>query len=208
MKTRTWRKAFAIVGTGVLGAGILSGVALAAAPTTASGLAAVPSADGIVVTEEGRTDRAAFFARVLAGLVEKGVITKEQAEAILRAVAEAAAGQHLRARIALDLMRASVEYIGLPAEAVRGKLGAGKTLGEIADQQPGKSREGLIRFLHDKAQEAVNKAVAEGKLTEEQGRTLMQRLDTAIPQFVDKKWELPKREPRGEKQKNERGKTN
>lgn len=206
MRSPIGRKAFAIIGTGVLGAGILSSVALAATPPQTGDVSAIPAAGATVLTEGERPDRAAFLARVLAGLVEKGVITKEQAEAVLRAVAEAAAAQHPRARIAFNMMRASVEYIGLPAEAIRGQLGAGKTLGEIADQQPGKSRDGLIRFLHDKAQEAVTKAVAEGKLTEEQGRVLMERLDKAIPAFVDKKWDdKPGREPRSADGKAKRG---
>ena len=102
---------------------------------------------------------------------------------------EAERGDHRRFKLAWNATRAAIDYIGLPSEAVRAQLAAGKTLGEIADQQPGKSREGLIRFLHEKAQEAVAKAVAEGKLTAEQGRELMERLDAGIVKLVDKTWD-------------------
>ena len=173
------RKTIAILATGVLGVGILGGAATAAVPATGTQVRA----------EEADTARhAKSMARVLQGLVEKGVITQEQAQQILRAFAEAAAGDHRRFKLAWNAMRAAIDYIGLPSEAVRAQLAAGKTLGEIADQQPGKSREGLIRFLHEKAQEAVTKAVAEGKLTAEQGRELMERLDAGIVKLVDKTW--------------------
>ena len=173
------RKTTAILATGVLGVGILGGAAAAAVPATATQVRA----------EEADTARhAKSMARVLQGLVEKGVITQEQAQQILRAFAEAADGDHRRFKLAWNAMSAAIDYIGLPSEAVRAQLAAGKTLGEIADHQPGKSREGLIRFLHEKAQEAVTKAVAEGKLTAEQGRELMERLDAGIVKLVDKTW--------------------
>ena len=180
MRSDLSRKIIAILGASVLGVGILGGAAAATVPA---------QGPQTLSEERERGDRAESMTRVLHGLVEKGVITQEQAQQILRAFAEAADGEHRRFKLAWNAMRAAIDYIGLPSEAVRAQLAAGKTLGEIADTQPGKSREGLIRFLHEKAQEAVAKAVAEGKLTAEQGRELMERLDAGIVKLVDKTWD-------------------
>lgn len=183
MRSIISRRITAIIGASLLGVGVLGGAAMAAVPATSA---------QVQFEERDSGRHAELMTRVLTGLVDKGVITQEQAQQILRAFAEAAkdgAGDHKRFKLAWNAMRAAIDYIGLPAEAVRAQLSAGKTLGEIADTQPGKSREGLIRSLHEKAQEAVTTAVGEGKLTAEEGRELMERLDAGILTLVDKKWD-------------------
>jgi len=183
----TTRRVSAIIGTGILGAGLLGGMAFAATPSAGDlVLAATPS--GNVVTVAEKTDRGAKLKAVLDALVDKGVITRAQADAILDAVSKHAGGgkdgTHLREFVG-DVFQESVSYIGLPAEAVKAQLGAGKSLGQIAAQQPGKSRQGLIDDLSVKAQARIKAAVAAGKLTADQAEQLRTKVDAAVVKLVD-----------------------
>jgi len=132
--------------------------------------------------------RAAKLKAVLDGLVDKGVITRAQADAILDAIAQHAGGDHDRTHLREfvgDVFKESVNYIGLPAEAVKAQVQAGKSLGQIAGQQPGKSRDGLVADLHAKAEARIKAAVDAGKLTTEQATALRTKVDEAIVKIVD-----------------------
>ena len=181
------RKVSAIIGTGILGAGLLGGMAFAATPSTSDlQLATTPSGNVAVVAAD-KTDRHAKLKAVLDGLVDKGVITRAQADAILDAVSKHGGnkdGKGAREFIG-DAFQESVSYIGLPAEAVKAQLEAGKSLGQIAAQQPGKSRDGLVADLTGKAEARIKAAVAAGKLTAEQGEQLRTKVDAAIVKLVD-----------------------
>jgi polyhydroxyalkanoate synthesis regulator phasin len=182
------RRVTAIIGTGVLGAGLLGGMAFAATPSTGDlELATAPSGNVVTVGTE-KADRAAKLKAVLDGLVDKGVITRAQADAILDAIAQHAGGDHDRTHLREfvgDVFKESVNYIGLPAEAVKAQVQAGKSLGQIAGQQPGKSRDGLVADLHAKAEARIKAAVDAGKLTTEQATALRTKVDEAIVKIVD-----------------------
>lgn len=182
------RKAIAILGTGVLGAGILGGAAFAATVGPAGdGGAAVTPADPAAATVDERNgdkDRAKLKA-VLDGLVDKGVITRAQADAILDALANAHDGGADLRHFVGDVARESVAYLGLPADAVKRQLAAGKSLGEIANGTPGKSRDGLVRALDDAAAARIKAAVDAGRITPEQAEALRAKADGAIVRIVD-----------------------
>jgi len=84
-----------------------------------------------------------------------------------------------------NVFKESIDYIGLPAEAVKAQLQAGKSLGQIAGQQPGKSRDGLVADLHGKAEARIKAAVDAGKLTPDQAQQLRTKVDEAIVKIVD-----------------------
>ena len=180
------RKLSAVIGTGILGAGLLGGMAFAATPSTSDlQLATTPSGNVTAVAE--KADRGAKLKAVLDGLVDKGVITRAQADAILDAVSKHGGnkdGKGVREFIG-DAFQESVRYIDLPAEAVKAQLEAGKSLGQIAAQRPGKSRQGLIDDLNAKAQARIKAAVDAGKLTAEQAEQLRTKVDAAIVKLVD-----------------------
>ena len=182
------RKISAIIGTGILGAGLLGGMAFAATPSTSDlQLTTTPSGNVATVAAD-KTDRHAKLKAVLDGLVDKGVITRAQADAILDAVSKHAGGNKdgkgVREFVG-DAFQESVTYIGLPTEAVKAQLEAGKSLGQIAAQQPGKSRDGLIANLTDKAEARIKAAVTAGKLTADQAEQLRTKVDAAIVKLVD-----------------------
>ena len=196
----TSRKVGAVIGTGILGAGLLGGMAFAAAPST-SDLVVASTPSGNVATVAEKADRGAKLKAVLDGLVDKGVITRAQADAILDAITKHDGGNkdgsHLREFVG-SVFKESVDYIGLPAEAVKAQLQAGKSLGQIAGQQPGKSRDGLVADLHGKAEARIKAALDAGKLTPDQAQQLRTKVDEAIVKIVDHEG-APRRDKRAPK---------
>lgn len=131
--------------------------------------------------------------RILTRLVENGTITQAQKEAILKAVREAAEHERERDRhlkeIWGSLMRLSTEYLGLSKEQVSEALRSGKSLGEIADATSGKGREGLISYDVAQVSALIDKAVADGKITQEMADRAKAGLRERIVKFVDHKYE-------------------
>ena len=177
-------KTVAVVSAGVLGAGLLGGAAFAAIPTAVDTVAAtVPGTSAATATDERAK---AKLKAVLDALVAKGVITQAQEDAIVAALGTAAQGDHPRLREFVgDVLTESVDYIGLPAEAVKQQVQAGKSLGQIADQRPGKSRDGLVADLDAKADARIKAAVDAGKITADQAEQLRTQVHTAIVKIVD-----------------------
>ena len=176
-------KTVAVVSAGFLGAGLLGGVAFAAVPTSTATVA-MNALDTTTVSATDEKARAKLKA-VLDALVAKNVITQAQEDAIITALT-AGHTDHPQIRAFVgDVLRESVHYIGLPAEAVKNQVKAGKSLGEIADQRPGKSRDGLIKDLDDAAAARIQAAVAAGKLTQAQADQLTPKVDDAIVKIVD-----------------------
>lgn len=175
------RKVMAVIGTSVLAIGILGSAAAAA----------VPSPTAQVVSEEREPGRRGeHMARVLEALVEKGVITKDQAQQILRAFAAAAehkGGDGDQARRFLgNVMQTSAEYLGLTGEQLKEQLKSGKSLAKIAATTPGKSRDGLIASLTKAAEAQIKAAVAAGKLTPAQAEEARTKVTVAIVKVVDR----------------------
>ena len=179
-------KTVAIVSAGVLGAGLVGGVAFAAAPipTDATSMT-TPSTSQADAANDDKAK--AKLKAVLDALVAKNVITQAQEDAIIAALQAAHQDKdHPRLREFVgDVFKESVDYIGLPAEAVKAQLQAGKSLGQIADQRPGKSRDGLVADLEAKADARIKAAVDAGKITNDQAAELRTKVDAAIVKIVD-----------------------
>lgn len=194
MHSKRSRTIAAILGAGVLGAGILGSVAMAATPATSTTATSASGMPGGVVLAEKRDPgrRAEFMARVLNGLVEKGVITKDQAEQILRAFAAAAEnkgdrdrGDHAK-RFLGGVMKTSAEYLGLTGEQLKEQLKSGKSLARIAAELPGKNRDGLIAALTSAAEAKIKEALDAGKITPQQAEEARTRATVAIVKIVDR----------------------
>src|SRR5438045_1131829 len=172
-------KTLAIVSTGVIGAGLLGGVAFAAVPVPQDGFAMtapVPGTDAMAADEKGK----AKLKAALDALVAKNVITQAQEDAIIAALVAHADKDHPKLReLVGDVLKESVDYTGFPAQAVKEQVMAGKSLGQIADQRPGKSRDGLVDDLEAKAADRISAAVTAGKLTQAQADALTPKVDAA-----------------------------
>jgi polyhydroxyalkanoate synthesis regulator phasin len=204
--------------TGVLSLAVTGAAAFAAfPPIAASGLVTAVEQTGATAAQADRdkgdksdkSDKGDRIKEILDRLVKAGTITQAQEDAILKAFKDAAdAGKDKRddregaavlKRVLADLMKLSVEYIGLPHEAVAGQLKAGKSLGEIADTQPGKSRQGLIDNDVAKVSAQLDALVAEGKITKERADAFKQGLVEHVTKFVDHKYERKPAPPKERK---------
>ena len=177
-------KAVAVATAGFLGAGLLGGVAFAAVPATTASIemTAPVNQTGLADAEKGR----AKLKAALDALVARNVISQGQEDAIIAALtADHRDGHPKLHEFVGDVVKRSVEYIGLPAEAIRGQLHAGKSLGQIAAEQPGKSRDGLIAVLDTAAGKRIDAAVDAGTLTKEQADALRTKVHEAIVKIVD-----------------------
>jgi polyhydroxyalkanoate synthesis regulator phasin len=86
-------------------------------------------------------------------------------------------------RPAIDLDVAA-DYLGLSESELREELAEGNTLVEIARAQR-KSVDGLVRALVGAAEERIDEAVEEGRLTEEQAAELKDDLEERLRDRVD-----------------------
>jgi polyhydroxyalkanoate synthesis regulator phasin len=176
-------KGVAVLSAGVLGMGLLGGVAFAMTPASSDG--ATSMAPDSRVASAAQDQRAGKLKTVLDALVAKGVITQAQEDAIIDALT-AERGDHPKIREFVgDVFKASVDYLGLPADQVKKDLQSGKSLGEIANATPGKSRDGLLKFLDDAAGKRIDAAVDAGKITRDQAEKLRTKVDEAIVRIVD-----------------------
>lgn len=177
-------KSVAVVSAGIFGAGLLGGVAFAAAPSRGD-VASSMAPDAQVASAE-QTKRDGKLKAALDALVAKGVITQTQENAIIEAL-KAEHKDHPRIREFVgDVAKASVDYLGLPADEVKKELRSGKSLGQIANVTPGKSRDGLIKFLDDAANKRIDAAVDAGKITKDQATELRTKVDGAMVRIVDR----------------------
>lgn len=187
---RNSRKAATIATTVIFGSALLGGVALAAfSPVeydaTVAGLEGAPT-----------PDRADKLKELLDALVSKNVITQAQENAILAGLQQHGgdrAHKEFLGHVLAGLLEQSAAYIGMSATDLRAAL-PGTSLGAIADKTAGKSRTGLIASLTRSANDAIDKAVSENKITKDQADKAKAALPERITKLVDLTHQ--KKEPR------------
>jgi uncharacterized protein YidB (DUF937 family) len=79
---------------------------------------------------------------------------------------------------------AAASYLGLAEDQLRSQLDDGKTLAEIAKAQ-GKTVDGLVRALVKDAEQRIDDAVADGRLTKAQGEELKSGLEKRVTGLVN-----------------------
>jgi hypothetical protein len=125
--------------------------------------------------------------QLLDGLVQKGVITLQQEDAILAAAKDATVKQVRTAKVVRDFMGESATYLGLAPKDLLAKL-PGTSLGKVADSTPTKSKAGLVTALSVAANSDIAKALSENKITDDQAKRLRDGLAADINTFVDRSW--------------------
>lgn len=83
-----------------------------------------------------------------------------------------------------DDLAAAATYLGISESDLLTQLRSGKTLAQIADATPGKSKDGLIDALVAAEQKELAAAVAAGRLTQAQADQIAANLRTRITQHV------------------------
>jgi hypothetical protein len=167
--------------------------AAAAATLAAGGGAAL--AMNRTAADSPRPEREAFLADVAGRL---GVSVEELRKAF-REAAEARGwrggphsgrhfGPHARqgARHAVrQAFDAAADYLGLSRPELRSRLRAGDSLAEIAEAE-GKSVDALKQALRESISARLDRAVADGRITEAQRQELLDRLDEKIDDLVQR----------------------
>jgi polyhydroxyalkanoate synthesis regulator phasin len=177
------KKVALAAGVGILTAVLLGGAALAAfAPVTENVPSALEGEMGTATPANSGTDK---LKSILDGLVAKGLITIGQADAILAAVkaAEPVRDNGVK-RIFASLLDESAKYLGLSVGDLKAKL-PGTTLNAIAQATAGKTQAGLTATLQNAVNAAIDKALAEGKLTKEQADKAKVDAPAQIKRFVE-----------------------
>ena len=178
-------KAVAVATAGFLGAGLLGGVAFAAVPATTASIEM-----GAPVTQTAAADAEKGRAKLKAALdalVAKNVISQAQEDAIIAALTADHKDHPKLKEFVGDVLKASVDYLGVPADQIKTQLMAGNSLGEIANHTAGKSRDGLVQMLDVAAGKRIDAAVDAGKLTKDQADALRAKVNEAIVKIVDHK---------------------
>ncbi|MEP7003838.1 MAG: hypothetical protein ABI888_04795 [Chloroflexota bacterium] len=181
-------KVIAVASAGFIGAGLLGGVAFAATPTTGDAVSMTAPVTGTAIANADKQKAGAKLKAALDALVAKNVITQAQEDAILAALtAEHKDGHPKLRQLVGDVLSESVSYLGIPADQVKQQLAAGKSLGDIANGTPGKSRDGLVAGLDAAAAARIKAAVAAGTITQAQADELTPKVNDAIVKIVDHK---------------------
>jgi polyhydroxyalkanoate synthesis regulator phasin len=180
----TTKKVALALGVGTLTAVLLGGAALAAfAPVTEDVPSALEGEVGTAAPANSGTDK---LRTVLDGLVAKGLITVGQADAIVAAMKAAAPVRDngIVKRVLAGLLEESAKYLGVTMAELKTKL-AGTTLAALADTTPGKTSAGLAATLQNAVNSAVDKALAEARLTTEQADRAKADAPAHIKRFIE-----------------------
>jgi hypothetical protein len=182
---KTMRQKLMLAGVlGVGSVGLFGAAAFGAfAPNASANVSAVLApASSSVMAEDHNGDK---LKHLLDGLVQKGVITQQQEDAILAAAKD---GKHARpGKVVREFMGESAKYLDVAPKDLVAKL-PGTSLGKIADTTPNKSKTGLVTALSVAANDDITKALADKKITEDQAKKLRDGLAAKINAFVDRTW--------------------
>src|SRR5256886_15416438 len=148
---------------GIGSVGLFGAAALGAfgPDASASVVSAVAPAASAVMGEDRTGDK---LKQLLDGLVQKGVITQQQEDAILAAAKDATAKQVRTAKVLRDFVGESAKYLGLAQKDLVAKL-PGTNLGKLADATPGRSKAGLGTAPSRAADGDLTKGPADKKIT-------------------------------------------
>jgi len=186
-EVKTMRQKLMLAGAvGVGSIGLFGAVALGAfgADASAGLVSAVAPAASAVMGDDKTGDK---LKQLLDGLVQKGVITQQQEDAIVAAAKDATAKQVRTAKVVRDFLGESANYLGLAQKDLIAKL-PGTSLGKIADATPNKNKAGLVIALSVAANDDITKALSDKKITDDQAKKLRDGLAAEINTFVDRTW--------------------
>jgi len=178
-------------GVGTLTAVLLGGAALATfAPVAYDSPSQIDGESGSAAPANSGTDK---LKSILDGLVAKGLITQAQEDAILAAVKTAAPVRDAAVvrSIFASLFNESAKYLNLTAADLKTKL-PGTSLGALADKTGGKSQSGLVATLQGVVNTAIDKALADTKITADQATKAKADAPAQITKFVQQNYPQPR----------------
>lgn len=202
----TRNKWLVAVAGGAFSTALIGGVALAGFQPFGASDGAVLGGPGAAPAERDvPKDR---LKTILDALVAKNTITQAQADAIQKAMADAAAaapkpsvanpkgvrtgGTHVKSFVG-DLTKGASDYLGMDLKTLATQMRGGKSAADIANglAAQGKSAQGLINALTAAVNARVDKAVAANTLTADQAAALKPKLAAQITAFVQRSFTKP-----------------
>ncbi len=177
---------------GLIGGGAAGMVLSSAAPSGAAPAAVVsePSGSGSEADPTSgdpasRERHGERLAEVLAPLVEDGTIDQSQADAVIGALLDAAPQRPpLVRRAERRGLLVAAEAIGVQPRELAEALRAGSTIAEVAEDH-GVAAQSVIDAMVAEASEHLERAVADGRLSEEQAARRLEELTERITERVN-----------------------
>ena len=130
---------------------------------------------------------------VLDKLVADGTITKDQEDKILAALKDAAPAKGEFGRGGPAILHKAVDTaaqaLGLSTSDLKAELKAGKSVADVANEK-GVSLDTVTKALTDAANSALDKAVADGKITQPRADELKAKLPDVISKFENAKFPM------------------
>jgi polyhydroxyalkanoate synthesis regulator phasin len=139
---------------------------------------------GVAAASDG-TGPAGRFADALAGLVSKGTITQQQADAVSEALTdsweqERAEREADRAARKAEIDALLKDTLDMDADAVREQIRAGRTLREVAGDSADKLAAGMLNLVGKR----LDAAVKDGRITQSQAEETLSRAKTRADAWV------------------------
>ncbi len=128
--------------------------------------------------------------KVIAGAAV-AVVVGGSAFAAVSATGQGDRQQRIHARHGMHRLHrrdlAAAAYLGITPVQLHEGLRSGRTLAQIAEATPGKSRAGLLDALVSATKKRLDHSVAAGKITQARAARREQRLDQRISALVQRK---------------------
>lgn len=173
--------------TRLVAAALAGTLGLAGAALLVPGSALAQTADG--------TPRVTALKDALKGLVDDGTITQSQADEVATTLADRLPerGRHggpggrggPGGKLAHVAQEEVAEVLGITVDELRAAREAGRTLAQVAEAE-GVEKADLISGLVAKAQERLDRAVADGDLTQERADEVAATLTERTTELVDR----------------------
>ncbi len=151
-----------------------------------AGLAAVPAfAGGDDVASEAARRGGAVISEALDGLVEDGVLSREQADLVEEAIREAAEeARPSWTHQAHPGLATAAETIGIEIDELMEELRSGATIAEVADAN-GVDAQDVVAAMAAEVRTRLEHAVEEGHLTQERADELQQGIQERTEALVN-----------------------
>jgi polyhydroxyalkanoate synthesis regulator phasin len=139
---------------------------------------------GVAAAAEG-SGPAGRVAEALAGLVSRGTITQQQADAVSQALTDSWEQERAEREADRAARRAEVDALlqrtlGMDSEAVREQIQGGKTLREVAGDSADELAAGMVDLLGER----LDTAVKDGRITQDQAEETLSRAKARADAWV------------------------
>ncbi len=185
------------VAVGGLAVAAVNPLGVVSAKTSAGSTKATDPGSGKAKTRSGsrRAIASRLLDQALAGVVDKGTITKAQAVAVKHAIEvtakeyraehKGARGPALRKALRRGVVRTSAKAIGVTPKDLRTGLKSGKSIAQIA-QAKGVDPQTVVTAIVTAGTSKVDAAVAAGKIDAARGAKIKQRLPELATKVVNR----------------------